>query len=180
MFNKKGYLSTSIGDIEKCTGLSRGSIYGNFDSKEEVAFEAFRYNFRLLFTGIETMVNEAVTAKDKLMAYVHYYRQNYGDILGRGGCVILNTSVDVDDTNPALKTKTIKYLKVWEKSVNHILDLGDAQNEWTQIIHRKAFFSRFAGFIQGGIFLTQTTGDVSYLLHNLSTLETHINSISKA
>ncbi len=47
-FNKQGYYATSLNDLIKITGLSKGSIYGNFKNKEEVAVEAFRYNIRKL------------------------------------------------------------------------------------------------------------------------------------
>jgi len=48
VFNTKGYTSTSLSDITKSTGLTKGSIYGNFENKEEVALEAYRYNAGLL------------------------------------------------------------------------------------------------------------------------------------
>jgi len=33
IFNKKGYLGTSISDLTKSTGLTKGAIYGNFKDK---------------------------------------------------------------------------------------------------------------------------------------------------
>lgn len=180
VFNKRGYLSTSIKTIEELTGLSRGSIYGNFNSKEEVALEVFRYNFRLLFADIEEMIVTATTAKDKLLAYVYYYRQNYHKISDRGGCPLLNASIDVDDTNPALMAKTVQYVKVWEKTVTNIIEEGRQAGEWNQEINIQAFFSKFAGLIQGGVFLAKTTGVDSYLFNNLDSLEAYILSISNS
>ena len=177
LFNKKGYLSTSIQDIERATGLSKGSIYGNFTNKEEVALEVFRYNFRYLFTGIGQLVAKASTAKGKLMAYVYFYRQNYHLIDERGGCPLLNVSVDVDDTNPALKEKAVKYIKTWEKSVTSIIAQGQLAGEWNHRVDAQAFFSRLAGLIQGGVFLAKTTEMNDYLFHNLNLLEEHIESI---
>ncbi len=45
VFNIKGYAGTSINDLMTATGLSKGSIYGNFENKDEVAVAAFDYNF---------------------------------------------------------------------------------------------------------------------------------------
>ena len=177
LFNEKGYLSTSIQDIERVTGLSKGSIYGNFKNKEEVALEVFRYNFRYLFTGIDELVSKAPTAKDQLMAYVHFYRKNYLLVNEMGGCPLLNVSVDVDDTNPALKAKAIKYIKTWEKSVTHSVKQGQLAGEWNQEVDPQTFFSRLAGLIQGGVFLAKTTGIHDYLFHNLDLLEEYIVSI---
>ena len=37
IFNKKGYAGTSLSDLTQATGLTKGSIYGNFKNKDEVA-----------------------------------------------------------------------------------------------------------------------------------------------
>jgi TetR/AcrR family transcriptional repressor of nem operon len=37
----KGYSGTSMSDITAATGLTKGSIYGNFENKDEVAIAAF-------------------------------------------------------------------------------------------------------------------------------------------
>lgn len=37
-FNNKGYQGTSISDITGATGLTKGSIYGNFKNKEDLAW----------------------------------------------------------------------------------------------------------------------------------------------
>lgn len=33
IFNAKGYMGTSMNDIMNATGLTKGSIYGNFETK---------------------------------------------------------------------------------------------------------------------------------------------------
>ena len=48
IFNMKGYSGTSINDITDATGLTKGSIYGNFANKDEVALAAFRFNVKKL------------------------------------------------------------------------------------------------------------------------------------
>ena len=41
LFNTRGYAGTSMNDITRATGLTKGAIYGNFDNKEEIAIAAF-------------------------------------------------------------------------------------------------------------------------------------------
>jgi AcrR family transcriptional regulator len=48
LFNTKGYNSTSLSDITQATGLTKGSIYGNFENKDQVAIEVYKYNAGLL------------------------------------------------------------------------------------------------------------------------------------
>ena len=44
IFNQKGYAATSMDDITRATGLTKGAIYGNFKNKETLAIEAFKKN----------------------------------------------------------------------------------------------------------------------------------------
>src|SRR5215204_2574009 len=46
LFNTKGYEGTSMSDIEAATGLTKGSIYGNFTNKDEVALAVFDFNLQ--------------------------------------------------------------------------------------------------------------------------------------
>ena len=37
VFNEKGYAGTSMNDLTIATGLTKGSIYGNFENKDDIA-----------------------------------------------------------------------------------------------------------------------------------------------
>ena len=43
LFNQRGYEGCSIQDIMDATGLEKGGIYRHFESKEELAAEAFDF-----------------------------------------------------------------------------------------------------------------------------------------
>src|SRR5262245_13558435 len=42
LFNMNGFDGTSLADLCRVTGLTKGALYGNFLDKEELATEAFR------------------------------------------------------------------------------------------------------------------------------------------
>ena len=48
IFNKNGYAATSMQDITKATGMTKGAIYGNFKNKEELAISAFKFMVKKL------------------------------------------------------------------------------------------------------------------------------------
>ena len=45
IFNMNGYAGCSMQDVMSATGLEKGGIYRYFESKEELAAEAFKYSF---------------------------------------------------------------------------------------------------------------------------------------
>jgi len=46
IFNKQGYVGTSLSDLTEVTGLTKGAIYFNFKNKEELAVKAFKFNVK--------------------------------------------------------------------------------------------------------------------------------------
>jgi TetR/AcrR family transcriptional regulator, transcriptional repressor for nem operon len=73
IFNKKGYAGTSLSDLTEATNLTKGSIYGNFENKEEVALAVFDYNCAKISQVIQEQINKAETFHDKLIVEVAQY-----------------------------------------------------------------------------------------------------------
>ena len=57
VFNQKGYEGAALSDLMEPAGLEKGGIYRHFDSKEELAREAFDHAWKLVmqtrFEGID-------------------------------------------------------------------------------------------------------------------------------
>src|ERR1044071_2353688 len=100
LFNSKGYAATSISDITEATKLTKGSIYGNFANKDEVAVAAFDYNFSRVNAYVKTRILAVDSSIDRLSVYPQIYRDFLKIPFLQPGCPILNTSVEADDTHP--------------------------------------------------------------------------------
>lgn len=104
----KGYAGTSLSDIADATGLTKGSIYGSFINKGEVALAVFDYNLTTLNNQVNTRMSTGTNAVDKLLRMANFFRIEFKNVLISGGCPILNTAVEADDTHPLLKDKVSK------------------------------------------------------------------------
>jgi TetR/AcrR family transcriptional regulator, transcriptional repressor for nem operon len=116
IFNMKGYNATSMNDILKVTGLTKGGVYCNFENKDEIAGEAFEYSFGKIKDALKIKVQKQNTAKGKLTAILSFYKNYSIKPITEGGCPIQNTAIDSDDNIPFLKKKAQKSRlnpKVW-------------------------------------------------------------------
>src|SRR6185436_8961099 len=68
IFNVKGYAGTSVSDMTAATGLTKGSVYGNFADKEEVALAAFEHNWSRVRTALRSAIDGQASSRDKLLA----------------------------------------------------------------------------------------------------------------
>ncbi len=171
LFNKKGYAATSISDITEITNLSKGSIYGNFQNKDEIGLAAFEYNLKNLYNPVFSIVQEKNNAIDKLLQYPKYFKSKYKDIFKQGGCVIMNTAAEADDTHPALRSLVNKAIKSWEKSLVNIIEEGKNTGDIRKETDSKKYAAIFLALFEGGVLLSKTTADKSYLFAALDQME---------
>ena len=129
LFNKQGFLGTSLSDITSATGLTKGSIYGNFKDKEELAYEVFKYNIRNLTSDIQREIADYETQVQKLMTIPRYYRKHYIKIFEQGGCPIMNAAVDSDDGNPGLNKLVQKAIHESYLLLKTLIEEGQQQGE---------------------------------------------------
>jgi len=176
LFNLKGYAGTSMSDITDATGLTKGSVYGNFENKDEVALAAFDYNMGKLIEGVRALQASERTATGKLKAYVTVYRDGLKTPVLTGGCPIVNTGSEADDTHPALKDKANNAISRWHKSISAIIQQGKMQGEFSENVNAAEFASLMVAIIEGGITISKISGDSSYLNQSLDHLEKLIGS----
>lgn len=175
IFNKKGYAGTSLSDITAATGLTKGSIYGNFENKDEVAKEVYRYNAKRLQSNFSSL-DEAMTSREKLFAIVDVYRKTWETNISRGGCPHLNTAVEADDTMPVLKAEVNKNFQNWANQFIQILEDGKIKNEIIESTDSSQYAFQFIALIEGGILLSKTMNNKTHLIHALQRIETIIDT----
>ncbi|OKS85819.1 TetR/AcrR family transcriptional regulator [Mucilaginibacter polytrichastri] len=178
IFNMKGYAGTSMSDLTEATGLTKGSIYGNFENKEEVALAVFDYNHEKVRNAIKQRIDKAKTYHDKLLAYAQIYDQfTRSAAFSTGGCPILNTAIEADDTNTLLKDKAAKAVMGWKKNIQDLITDGIAAGEFKVGVDDSRFALSMIALIEGGIMIAKVTNSQNNLDQIMSTLEVMINQL---
>jgi len=179
VFNMKGYAGTSINDLTEATGLTKGSIYGNFENKDEVALAAFDYNFERVITYIKSRMDEYTTSIDKLLVYPEVYRNFLKLPILQTGCPINNTAAESDDTHPLLKEKVAKALAFWRERLENRVLIGIENGEIREDVDVNEFVSVLISLIQGSIIQVKVTGKIAPLNTTMDYLEKMIKGLKK-
>ena len=171
IFNKKGYAGTSMSDLTTATGLTKGSIYGNFKDKDDVAVHAFQHNIDLIFDFFSKELKAAGSTMDKLLAYPRGFRKVYRMILSYGGCPILNTAVEADDTHAVLRKMAVDVLAKWKKSITSLIEKGKSEGIIGTATDAQNTAEILIALMEGGSVLSKVTGEESYMLNAIDTAE---------
>jgi TetR/AcrR family transcriptional repressor of nem operon len=158
IFNRKGFAGTSMNDIVEATGLTKGSIYGNFESKDEVALAAFDYNYGMVSSMIKTKMAGKPHNIDKLKVYLSVFSDFVNLPMLHGGCPVLNTAIESDDTHGQLRAKAVGAIENWYAVIEKVITNGIDVGQIKQGTNAKDFAGAFIALIEGGIMLAKVTG----------------------
>lgn len=162
IFNKKGVHGTSLSDITKATGLTKGAIYGNFENKDQLAMLCYEYNLRFLQKGLYKSLAINGSAIQKLQTLVDFYREHYQQVAENGGCPLMNSAIEADDAYPILKDRVKSTLSLWHKELVSAIVESQRTMEVNTHLDPNAFASTFIAMIEGGILVAKTMNSSEY------------------
>ncbi|HET8735582.1 MAG TPA: TetR/AcrR family transcriptional regulator [Pricia sp.] len=171
VFNKHGYVGTSMSDLTEATGLTKGAIYGNFENKEALALSAYEYNSKRLLAKIDEILATEGSALDKIFALTDFYRTYNVFTEDMGGCPLLNTGVDAHENNRQLAAANREALKEIEGKIALVLENGVNNNELKLPVTPLQFAKQFFTIIQGAVAMSTMTRDRKYLINTITYLD---------
>lgn len=160
IFNRKGFAGTSLTDLTEATGLTKGALYGNFKSKDEIAVAAFEYNLQQVSNDAPNDTSQSVI--DRLLAIPIHYKKRFAHLAECGGCPVLNTAVEADDNQPELKVKVNAAIHAWKKRYEHLIQEGIDKGEIKPGVNPTSYAHLFIALFEGGAMLSKVTGDLGY------------------
>lgn len=171
VFNTKGYAGTSLNDLTEATGLTKGSIYGNFENKDEVAIAAFEYNFQRVTLYMKERILASEHSVERLLAYPRVYRDFLKIPFLQPGCPILNTSTEADDTHPGLREKAAHALAFWKKSIENQIKRGMERKEIKKDTNPQQVAVVMMSIIEGAVMQAKVSGKATELKIAMDFLE---------
>ena len=176
LFNQKGYAGSSIADIMQATGLKKGGIYNHFKSKDELALEAFDYASNLLSQRIWSVVKTKRNAIERLEALVSSYLIYIDDPPIVGGCPILNTAIETDDTDSPLRDRTLTAINSWRSLIVRIIQKGIKKQEVRSTVEPDTVATIIICTIEGAIMMSQLEKNPIHLERAVAHLQSYIQS----
>ena len=163
LFNQQGYSGSSLSDIMQQTGLEKGGIYNHFKSKEQLALQAFDYSIALLDQRIRAALAEKKHAIERLFALLSYFQELVDDPPIPGGCPILNTAIESDDTETALRDRAREAMDVLRSTVRRIISKGIERGEIRPGVDIETWTSVMIATLEGAVMLSRLYQDTVHM-----------------
>jgi TetR/AcrR family transcriptional regulator, transcriptional repressor for nem operon len=158
IFNQRGFEGAPLSELLEATGLEKGGIYRHFSSKEELAEEAFRFAWKRSMARRNAGLEECVSSEERLRKMIANFI--HGTLLPvQGGCAMMNTTIDADDTNPKLLALARRAFQEWQSAIEKIITAGQQSGEFGCEHDPSAFARRIIGSLEGAMLITRIEGN---------------------
>ncbi len=171
IFNKLGYVATSMSDLTEATGLTKGALYGNFENKESLALASFEYNSKKLLSKLDEQLNTEGSALEKILVFTNFYRTYDEFTQSLGGCPLVNVGIDAKNNNNLLLAATKETIKNIEGKIALVLENGVNNNEIRLPVTPLQFSKQLFTMIQGAVTMATITDDRKYLINTVAYLD---------
>jgi AcrR family transcriptional regulator len=177
LFNRQGYSGSSLADIMRETGLEKGGIYNHFSSKEQLAVEAFDYAYDLVQQRVRQALAGKLHARERLLSLVSVFQGIVEDPPVIGGCPILNTAIDADDANEALRDRARTAMDNLRTTIHRIVSKGIERQELRSGIDADEVASILIATLEGAIMLSNLYKDPVHMKRAAGHIVNYIDTV---
>ena len=174
LLNQRGFSGFSMSALMEATGLEKGGIYRHFDSKEQLAAEAFEYAWQ---TALGTRMRDLESISNS----IEWLRQFITNFVQRrstvpGGCPLFNTAVDADDGNPVLRQLALRALRGWRDDLVRVVKHGIECREIKRETNPKELADIIISSLEGALMMSRLEGDKEAMLITQSFLNSYLDT----
>lgn len=180
VFREKGYSATRIEDVCETAGLTKGSFFHHFSTKEELAIAAADYwNEVTSALFASAPYHQPADPLDRVLAYVDFRKALLQGELPEITCLLGTMTQEVYGTHPAIRqaceASISSHAETLKPDIEAAIQKYGVQGDWTA--ESLALFTQVA--LQGAFILAKAKNDVAPALEAVDHLHRYIQLLFK-
>ena len=174
----KGFPATTVEEICEAAGLTKGSFFHYFESKEDLGKAALdRYAGRGLGALESAPFRRQQDPLKRIIASIDYWIARINDPSMECGCLLGNFAQELSDTHPEIRAQCVRYFDQWTKMLKQDFDEAKRLCRPRASIDTQGLAEHYVAVVEGGLLLTKATRDRKVFERNLSHLKRYVRSV---
>jgi TetR/AcrR family transcriptional repressor of nem operon len=164
----KGYRGTTIDDVIKAAGVTKGSFYFHFSSKEELGNAVIDYASSFVLEGIkEAFRNKELTPRQRLELMLRGVQGLVEEAQCTRGCILGNLALELSHTNDSFRHRLVGVFSAWSSYVAGELEAMKESGELPQDLDTAAYADFMVSALEGGIMMSKVSLDPSPMRNSI-------------
>lgn len=175
----QGYQPTSVDEIIATAGVSKGSFYHYFKSKEElgaaVAEEYLEAALKVIGTGSYQQVKDPL---QRAFAFIdHIEKSSPG--LWNHGCMLGSFAIDLSDSHPTIAMCLKRLMEELESRITPLLEPIAAACCQDDAPTGRELANQMMAIVEGGIVMAKAHGDPNRISQAIHEFRRYLNALVK-
>ena len=174
----KGFAATSVEEICDKAGLTKGSLFHYFDSKEELG-KATLERFCQTMQGHmrEASFHKEPDPRKRLYAYLDFMIATSKDPSMPNSCLLGNFSQELSETHPAIRSCCAEQFHTWSKALKQDLDAARAKYLRRSSLDTGSLAEHVIAVMEGSLILAKAKQDRRVIERSLRHLKRYLESL---
>lgn len=169
VFRKQGYYRTTLDQLAKANGLTKGVFYHHFKNKEAIMQEVLKASYSYFKAKVFSIAYQDQTpARDRMQQMIEASNRVFSKDCQ--GCIFANTALEITHIEKAFAEFTKVFFVDWEKAFVYILESEYQPNKAQQLAHQ------IIADIEGSLILMQVHQDKDFLKRAFERTMRHLDT----
>ncbi len=180
LVHRQGLKNTTIDDIVRSAGITKGSFYFHFSSKEELGYAVIDSAAAYVLGDLEEVARDAsLSPSQRLEAMLGIVRAAVEENDCESGCILGNLALEMSDLHEGYRRKLAEVFDSWATLFQRLLEEMQARGEIAAGLDAADFARHALVVLEGGIMLSKVKRDPAPLRAEtdrlLAEIEVHRN-----
>jgi AcrR family transcriptional regulator len=180
LFTVRGYFNTSISDILEATGLTKGGLYGHFQSKEDIWYAVYERAVEI-WQGI--VFEEARGIANPVHRIEKTIENDLEEYMGRdvfeGGCFFFNSLVELSGQSGAMCRHILRGFVRFSRLIHSWLEEADQKGLLKEGLNLREVADFIVIGLNGAGALYSANRDPSILKQTINQLSFYVDQLKK-
>jgi TetR/AcrR family transcriptional repressor of nem operon len=168
LIHDKGYRGTTIDDVIKAAGVTKGSFYFHFSSKEGLGNAVIDHASSIVMEGIkEAFRQKELTPYQRLELMLRGVQGLVEETQCTHGCIMGNLALELSHTNDGFRRKLAGVFKGWSSYIASELETMKESGELPKDLDTAAYADFMVSALEGGIMMSKVTLDPSPMRNSI-------------
>ncbi len=169
VFNRQGFGPTTVNDLLKATGTTKGKLYFHFSGKDEIGLEVLR----LARGDFVRFLDESLQGQTPGAGLDHFFRkavEKHRRTGFVGGCLFGNTALETSDSAPQFATLVSNVFTEWVGKLEQTIAAAQAAGQVRRDLPASNLAELVVATLEGAIMQARLKKEETPMVRALETL----------
>ena len=174
----KGFPATTVEEICETAGLTKGSFFHYFESKDDLGTAVLdRYAEQGLGRLDSAPFRRQSDPLKRLIASIDFWIDFINDPSTECGCLLGNFAQELSDTHPEIRARCARYFDQWTQMLKQDFDEARSVYRPRAQIDTQGLAEHYVAVVEGALLLTKAKRDRKVFERNLGHLKRYIRVV---